>query len=265
MGSGLEGRVALVTGGSRGIGLAIARRLLDDGAKVALLARDADGLSRAASELGAGDDALLTVSVDVASRDAVDEAVNRVVAWNDALNIVVNNAGPQLKPTPIAESDDDVVLGALQNKLLGMWRVSRAALAVLPDDGTGRIINVAGQAAKVPIPGGTITGVTNAGVLAFTSYLAGEVCGRNILVNAVSPGLVDTEGWRQRLTMMGQAQDKEPEAVREGMTKGMGIGLGRWAQEREIADVVAFLASDRASYITSQVIGVDGGMDRAVV
>jgi NAD(P)-dependent dehydrogenase (short-subunit alcohol dehydrogenase family) len=243
----------------------VARRLLGEGARVAILARDPDTLTSAATELGGDDDSVLTVSVDLTSREAVDEAVARVVAWHDALHVVVNNAGPQLRPTPIADSDDDALLGALQTKLMGFWRVSRAALPSLPEDGTGRIINIAGQAAKVPIPGGAITGVTNAGVFAFTSYLAGELTSRRILVNAVSPGLVDTVGWQQRLKGMGEQQGKSADEVQQGMTKGMGIGLGRWAEEREVADTVTFLASDLATYITGQVIGIDGGLDKAVI
>jgi 3-oxoacyl-[acyl-carrier protein] reductase len=259
-----ETRVALVTGASRGIGYAVAEWLLDDGLKVALLARDAQALENANKRLG-GEDNTIAVTADLTDRAAVESAVASVVDWAGRLDVVVNNAGPQLKPTPIAESDDDMLIGALQSKLLGMWRVSRAAIPFLPEDGTGRIIGIAGQAARVPIPGGAITGVVNAGVVAFTSYLAGELAARRILVNAVSPGLCDTEGWQQRLNSIAQAQGRAADEVREGMTKGMGIGLGRWGTEPEIAAVVAFLASPEAGYITGQVLGVDGGMDKAVI
>jgi NAD(P)-dependent dehydrogenase (short-subunit alcohol dehydrogenase family) len=264
MSAATQTRVALVTGASRGIGYAVAERLLADGLKVALLARDAQALDNADKRLGGGDNTLAVVA-DLTDRAAVDTAVGSVVEWAGRLDVVVNNAGPQLRPTPIAESDDDVILGALQAKLLGMWRINRAAIPFLPEDGTGRIIGIAGQAARVPVPGGAITGVVNAGVIALTSYLAGELAGRGILVNAVSPGLCDTEGWQQRLNDMGKAQGRTADELREGMTKGMGIGLGRWGTESEVAAVVSFLASAQASYITGQVLGVDGGMDKAVI
>lgn len=265
MDSGLQGRVALVTGGSRGIGLAVATRLLSEGVNVALLARDTDGLNRAARSLGAPDGALMTVTADLTDRESVAEAVARVVAWHGRLDIVVNNAGPQLRPAPIAESDDEALLTALHTKLVGMWRVSKAVIPSLPSDGTGRVINIAGVTAMHPVPGGSITGITNTAVRAFTKYLALELAGRKVLVNSVSPGFCNTDGWMQRLKAMGEAQGRSADEVQKGMTDSLGIALGRWSDEREIADVVTFLASDQASYITGQTIGVDGGLDKAVV
>jgi NAD(P)-dependent dehydrogenase (short-subunit alcohol dehydrogenase family) len=264
MSAATQAKVALVTGASRGIGYAVAERLLDDGVKVALLARDTQALENANKRLGRGANSMI-VAADLNDRASVESAVTSVIDWAGRLDVVVNNAGPQLRPAPIADADDDVVAGALQSKLLGMWRVSRAAIPHLPQDGTGRIIAIAGQAARVPVPGGAIMGVVNAATIAFTSYLAGELAPRRILVNAVSPGLCDTEGWQQRLNGMAAAQERTADEVRDGMTRGMGIGLGRWGEESEIAAVVAFLASNQASYITGQVLGVDGGMDKAVI
>jgi 3-oxoacyl-[acyl-carrier protein] reductase len=232
---------------------------------VALLARDGDVLERAAGSLGAPDGALLTVSADLTDAESVREAVARVVGWHGGVNIVVNNAGPQLRPAPIAESDDEALLMALDTKLVGMWRVSKAVIPSLPDDGTGRVINIAGVTAMHPVPGGSITGITNTAVRAFTKYLALELAGRRVLVNSVSPGFCNTDGWLQRLAAMGEAQGRSADEVQKGMTDGLGIALGRWSEEHEIADAVAFLASDQASYITGQTIGVDGGLDKAVV
>jgi NAD(P)-dependent dehydrogenase (short-subunit alcohol dehydrogenase family) len=145
-------------------------------------------------------------------------------------------------------------------KAMGMVRVSRAALAVIAEDGSGSIVNISGLTAATLIPNAGVTGVTNAGVQAFTGYLASEAAAKSVRVNAVCPGMTDTEGWRTRLAAMGEAQGKSAEDVRTGMTGMLGIRLGRWASPAEIASAVVFLASDAASYITGEVIRVDGGL-----
>jgi 3-oxoacyl-[acyl-carrier protein] reductase len=260
----LHGRVALVTGASRGIGYAIAEALLGHGARVAVLARDKDALERAVTRLGADGESVLAVPADVTDAGSVVEAVTAAYAWGGRLDIVVNCAGPQLTPSPLADTPDYVLTGYLDVKLTGFHRVAAAALPLISDAGTGRIINIAGQTARTLVANAGVTGITNAAVIALTSYLASEGAARHVLVNAISPGLTLTEGWVSRHNAMGAQQGTSGAAVRDGMTKGAGIRLGRWAEVHEIAQAAVFLASDLSSYITGQVIEVDGGLTKSV-
>jgi 3-oxoacyl-[acyl-carrier protein] reductase len=259
----LQGRVALVTGASRGIGAAIAAALHACGARVAALARDKDALYAAVSRIDQGD-SVLAVPADVTDTASVREAVTAAHAWGGRLDIVVNCAGPQLTPAPLADTPDIDLTRYLDVKLIGFHRVSSAALPLISDTGTGRIINVAGQTARTLVPNAGVTGIANAAVIALTSYLASEGAARHVLVNAISPGMTLTEGWINRHEVMAAQQGTSREEVRDGMTKGVGIRLGRWAETAEIAQAAVFLASDLSSYVTGQVIEVDGGLTKSV-
>jgi 3-oxoacyl-[acyl-carrier protein] reductase len=172
---------------------------------------------------------------------------------------VVNNAGPPMQSGAIAELDDDPWVTTFGTKAMGGVRVARAAMAHLPDDGTGRIVNISGVTAASLIPNAGVTGVTNTAVQAFTKYLATELAPRNVNVNAVCPGMTLTEGWLERAGRAAEAQGITRDEFFATMTDKLGIVLGRWAQPREIADVVVFLASDRASFVTGTTVVVDGG------
>src|ERR1700758_605554 len=252
---GLQDRVALVTGASRGIGYAIAKALQEHGARVALLARDEVALKSAAETLPApGADRVLTLVADVTDTESVRDAVAKAHAWGGGLDIVVNSAGPQLTPSELTETPTETLAGYLDAKLLGFHRVASAALPLLSDSGSGRIINIAGATALTLVPNAGVTGITNAAVLAFTNYLASEATKKNVLVNTVSPGMTLTEGWTTRHEAMAQAQGKTADEVRNALTAASGIRIGRWAQPSEIANAVVFLASDLASYVTGSVL-----------
>ena len=266
MTTGLAGRVALVTGASRGIGFAIAQALQEEGVRLAAVARDETALKTAAEALPKrGESELLLLSCDVTDTESVRRTVAQAHSWGGRLDIVVNCAGPQLTPSPLAQTPDDVISTYLNVKLLGFHRVAAAALPLLSVSGSGRIINVAGQTARTLVPNAGVTGIANAAVIAFNSYLATEAAPRNVLVNAISPGLTLTEGWVAKHEAMAAQQGKTAEQVRDGMAAGAGIRLGRWAQPAEIARAVVFLASDLASYLTGRVLEVDGGMNKAAV
>jgi NAD(P)-dependent dehydrogenase (short-subunit alcohol dehydrogenase family) len=264
METGLTDRVALITGASKGLGLAIAQALSAEGAHVVLVARDETGLADAAKTLEGNPGDVLTFAADITSSDEVTAAVTAASEWKNKLNVVVNNAGPPMRPGGIADHPDEVWASAFDTKAIGMIRVSRAALAALADDGTGRIINISGATAEAIIPNGVVTAVVNGAVQAFTSYLATEAAARNINVNAVCPGMMNTDGWRQRLAGMGEAQGKSADQMQAGMTQGLGIRAGRWGDPAEVGEIVAFLASDRAAYITGQSLLVDGGLVKSV-
>ncbi|MBM0126745.1 SDR family NAD(P)-dependent oxidoreductase [Pimelobacter simplex] len=262
----LDGRTALVTGGSRGLGYAIAQALRDRGANVAIIARDDAAVKSAASRLegDSSSQSVLPIVADVADSESVQSALTQARDWQGRLDIVVNNAGPQLIPSSLADAEEHAVLSAFDTKLLGFLRVSQAALPLLNQEGTGSIVNVAGATAHALVPNTGVTGIVNAAVVALTSFLASEAAPKNVRVNAISPGMTKTEGWLAKNEMAAQQQGKSPEEVRASMVQMLGIRLGRWAEPSEIGAAAAFLASDDASYMTGQVLRVDGGLSKPV-
>src|ERR1700739_329888 len=225
---GLQDRIALITGASRGVGYAIAKALQEQGVRVALIARDEAALKSAAATLPSpGPENVLTVGADVSDTESVRNAVAKARSWGGRLDIVVNCAGPQVTLSELAETPTETLASALDAKLLGFHRVASAALPLLSDSGSGRIINVAGAAALTLVPNLGVTGINNAAVLAFTNYLASEATKKNVLVNAVSPGMTLTDGQAARHEAMAQSQGKTAEDVRNGTKAASGLSIGR--------------------------------------
>lgn len=243
----LKGRAALVTGAGRGMGRAVARVLSERGARVAVNDLNGEDAERTAAELrGSGAEAI-AVQGDVTKADEVRRAVAEVVARFGAVHVLVNNAGI-LRPTTfldIPEAEWDLVVGV---NLKGAFLCSQAALPSMRAAGWGRIVNFSSTAGKnVSTLGGAHYTAAKAGVLGLTRHLAKTFAGYGITVNAVCPGLIDTEMVRSTVS------DARARAYAERFP------ISRLGRPEEVAELVAFLCSDRAAYITGAALDINGG------
>ncbi|WP_102960159.1 SDR family NAD(P)-dependent oxidoreductase [Mangrovicella endophytica] len=241
-----EGKVVLVTGGSRGIGAGIVRRFAADGHRVVVVYRsDRDAAERLAGELSDGSGRCIAVQADIADAAAVDRLVATTVETFGGLDVVVNCAGVGTY-RKLGEMDTAYVRAIFDANVLGTVLVTQAALPHLPSPG-GRIINVASALAFRPIPSSTVYSASKAAVVTLTHGFAKELGGRGITVNAVAPGVIETDMTRTIL------QERGEQIL--SMTP-----LGRIGQPDDIAGIVAFLASAEAGWITGRTIVADGGV-----
>ena len=237
-----DGKTALVTGGARGIGLAISERLLSEGARVAILDRE-PGVETVAKKLGPRSRALVA---DVTRSAEVDRAVAAAHAWADRLDIVVNNAGITGRSYPIWELTDEDWQQVLAVDLTSVFYVCRAAVKLMLPRGAGRIVNIASIAGKEGNPTLVPYSSAKAGVIGLTKALAKEVATRGILVHAVAPAVIGTE----------LLQQMTKETVDMLVAK---IPMGRVGTPAEVATLVAWLASDECTFTTGAVHDLSGG------
>lgn len=244
----LSGRVYVVTGGSRGIGLEIVRRLVkDEQAKVVLCARKQEGLDTAAAALGAGDN-LLALPVHVAHEKEVANLFERALETFGRVDGLINNVGMNLLTASVADADPSSWQKIIDSNLYGTYLCSRAAAQIMKKQGRGRIVSISSIAARRAAPGMGIYSVAKAGIESLTRVLAMELASDNIQVNAVAPAMVKTGFSRP----FWSAPEMHDEIVK-------GIPLGRLAEPADIVEPVLFLCSEGASFITGQVLNVDGG------
>ena len=250
----LAGKVVLITGGTDGLGAALADRLVEEESRVAVCGRDPDRLAATGQRLrDAGDDALV-VQADVTSLADLERFTDAAVARWGRIDGLVNNAGKSAAGRIDQVSDDDWTAD-LNLKVLAAVRCTRLAVPHLIAAGGGAIVNVLNVGAKAAGAASLPTTASRAAGLAITKAASKDLAGHGIRVNAVLIGLVASGQWRRRADAAGQSED---ELYRQ-MAQNASIPLGRVGRPEEFADLAAYLLSDRSSYVTGSAINLDGG------
>jgi 3-oxoacyl-[acyl-carrier protein] reductase len=244
---GLKGRTAIVCGASAGIGLGTAEALADEGANVAMFARRRELLEREADRLGA-----LAVRGDVTNPRDLERLVDQTLAAFGGIDVLVNNGGGPPRGTAL-DVDADALEQAVQLLLVSAVTLTNLCLPYLRASGRGRVVNITSSTVREPADRLALSNAVRPGLIGWAKTLAREVAAEGVTVNSIAPGRIDTE----RIT----------EVYPDGPTEEdlRAIPARRLGRPREIGDVVAFLASDRAAYVTGAVIPVDGGLTRGLL
>jgi 3-oxoacyl-[acyl-carrier protein] reductase len=244
---GLEGRTAIVCGASAGIGLGVAEALAEEGANVVLFARRGDVLERQAERLGG-----LAVAGDVTSAGDSERLVRTAVDAFGGIDVLVNNSGGPPRTAAVGLTDEQVE-DAVRLLLVSVVRLTGLCLPHLDRSPGGRIVNITSTTVKEPIDMLALSNAVRPGVVGWSKTMARELGSRGITVNCIAPGRIDT--------------DRIREVYPDGPTEAdlAAIPAGRLGTPREVGDLVAFLCSDRAAYVTGAVIPVDGGLTRGLL
>jgi len=241
-----DGRIALVTGASRGIGEAIARRLASEGAHVLAAARSADALARVVGEIAATGGKASALALDLADAASIDAAVKSALAAHGEIHVLVNNAGVT-EDNLILRMGKDAWDRVLATNLTGVFLLTQAVIKGMVRKRYGRIVNVTSVVGLMGNAGQANYAASKAGLIGLTMSVARELASRNITCNAVAPGFIATA-----------MTEKMTDAAREAMSAQ--IPLGRLGAPDDVAAAAAFLASDEAAYITGTVVNVSGGL-----
>lgn len=260
---GLQGRVAIVGGASRGLGRACAMGLAQEGARVAISSRGAQPLQATAQEIRSATGAeVLAVPGDLSSLADIQDLIQRTVDHFGRLDVVISNSGGPPEGRAVDTSEDNWER-AIQMALQFFIRMSREAVPHLKKQSWGRIINILASTVYQPIDNLATSGVTRLGAVAFAKSLADEVGRDNILVNNVAPGFLLTDRMMDLFKTRAREMDTDLDAVLQA--RAATIPLGRFGQPEELANLVTFLASEKNSYVTGTTILVDGGVVRSVI
>ena len=252
----LEGRVALVTGSSKGLGAAMARAMAERGAHVVINSRSQESVDSKVDELGKAGHGASGIAFDVADTEAGAAAVTRVIDEQGRLDILVNNAGESVH-TPMADYPIDVFRRHLDTHITGAFALSQAAARHMVERGSGRIINISSIfGGRFAVAGVPAYSAAKAGLEGLTRAMAAELGPQGVLCNAIAPGYFHTN--------IGGLMEEDkplPDSVKEFYDYSvMHNPLGRWAKPAEIGELAVYLASDASSYVNGEIITIDGGI-----
>ena len=259
----LNGKHILITGGSKGIGLACAEAFLAEGARVSLVSRSEANLARASQHLAAqGADRVQTQAADLTQPASAQAALNAAVATFGPVDVLVNSAGAA-KRTPAPELTPQIWQDAMQAKYFSYINMIDPVIKQMAQRGKGSIVNVVGNGGKVPSAIHLAGGAANAALMLATAGLANAYASQGIRVNAINPGLTRTDRLQEGVAADARLQGIEAEeAMKRAVAK---IPMGRMAEPEEMARVVLFLASDAASYVTGINMSMDGATTPLIV
>ncbi len=256
----LTGKTALVTGASRGIGAAIAADLARNGMSLCLVARDRAAMERLAADLSGHGGRIVVHAADLTDPRAPAEAAARAAAELGGLDLLVNAAGDTKRGDFFALSDEDWASG-FGLKFFGAVRLCRAAWPRLVER-RGAVVNIVGMGARTPAAEFTIGGSVNSALMNFTKALAEIGLRDGVRVNAINPGWIATDRLNAKVSLVAAAEGLSPEDARQRLIEESGIA--RIGQAQDVANLVTFLASDRASYIHGATLDIDGGATRGI-
>ncbi|MGZ8212784.1 MAG: SDR family oxidoreductase [Burkholderiales bacterium] len=260
---GIKGRSAIVTGASRGIGRETARQFVEEGVRVTICGRNAETLERTRGELAQSTGGEIhAVVADMTRPEDIERLVESAKKRYGTVDILVNNAG-QMYSGRFDVMTDEGLKEQLETKLFGFLRAIRLVYPMMKAQRWGRIVNMIGGAGKEPDPYMFGSGITNSGLLNITKSLSTEFGEDNVLVNAICPGWVDTNLWRRNAQGLASelGAKSEEEARRLAARRN---ALNRFGRPEELANAIAFLCSERASYITGVSLNLDGGRLKAL-
>jgi meso-butanediol dehydrogenase/(S,S)-butanediol dehydrogenase/diacetyl reductase len=253
-----QGKIAVVTGAGRGIGRAIAMRLAEDGANIAVCDIDSDTAAETAARIKERGVKAIGLQLDVRDREGIEEMIRRVVNTWGRIDILINNAGITISK-PVIEFEEQEWDRTIDINLKGVFNCSQLVVRKMIEQGSGKIVNIASESGKTAKPEFSVYAASKFGVVGLTQGLAQEVARFGINVNAVCPGIVHTAMWEELDRVL---------AKRKGMKEGEGLSsrkelipLGRLETPEDVAGVVAFLVSDDAAYMTGQSVNVTGGRE----